>query len=77
MPRNGALIVRDLIGRLDRLRVECAKCDRRGSYSVAKLDPDTSLPDRLAEVSADCPRRKAGKWSDACDARCPDLSKLF
>jgi len=29
MPRDGSLTLRDLIGRLDLLRVECAKCDRR------------------------------------------------
>jgi hypothetical protein len=28
---------RDLIGKLDVLRVECAKCDRRGQYRAYQL----------------------------------------
>ncbi len=36
MPR-AYLIVGDIEGKLDVLRVECTKCDRKGRYSVAKL----------------------------------------
>jgi hypothetical protein len=32
MPRDGAIIFRDLIGKLDVLNVECDKCGQRGSY---------------------------------------------
>jgi hypothetical protein len=28
---------RDIEGKLDVLRVECTRCDRKGRYSVAKL----------------------------------------
>jgi hypothetical protein len=31
MPRDGAIIFRDLIGKLDVLRIECPKCGRAGS----------------------------------------------
>jgi hypothetical protein len=30
MPREGAIIFGDLIGKLDMLRVECLKCGRAG-----------------------------------------------
>jgi hypothetical protein len=30
MPRDGAIIFGDLIGKLDVLRIECAKCGRSG-----------------------------------------------
>jgi hypothetical protein len=33
MPREGA-IIRDLIGKLDVLNVECDKCGRRGRYRL-------------------------------------------
>ena len=32
MPRDGAIIFSDLIGKLDMLRVTCAKCGRDGCY---------------------------------------------
>jgi hypothetical protein len=32
MPRDGAIIFGDLIGKLDLLRVECPKCGRTGRY---------------------------------------------
>jgi len=30
MPREGVILFRDLVGKLDVLRVECEKCGRRG-----------------------------------------------
>jgi hypothetical protein len=30
MPRDGAIIFRDIVGKLDVLNVECEKCGRRG-----------------------------------------------
>ena len=30
MPRNGAIIFDDLVGKLDALHVECVKCGREG-----------------------------------------------
>jgi hypothetical protein len=32
MPRDGAIIFNDLIGKLDVLRIECPKCGRSGRY---------------------------------------------
>jgi len=37
MPRDGAIIFGDLIGKLDLLRVECPKCGRSGRYRLADL----------------------------------------
>lgn len=77
MGRDGALIVSDLYGKLDMLRVECAKCERRGRYKVAKLPPGLKLTDWLAQLTADCPRRIANKFVDQCGACFPDLPKIL
>jgi hypothetical protein len=37
MPRNGAYILRDLVGRLTVLRLERSKCGRAGRYRLSKL----------------------------------------
>ena len=37
MPRDGVIIFRDIVGKLDVLRVECDKCGRRGSYPLDRL----------------------------------------
>ena len=49
MPR-GYLTFGDIEGKLDVLRVECTRCDRKGRYSVAKLieNPTQGKPDGVA-----------------------------
>jgi hypothetical protein len=37
MPRDGAIIFRDLVGNLGVLNVECDKCGRRGRYHLYRL----------------------------------------
>jgi hypothetical protein len=37
MPRDGAMIFSDLMGKLDVLRIECPKCGRAGSYKLPLL----------------------------------------
>jgi len=37
MPREGAIIFADLIGKLDVLYVHCLKCSRAGRYRVRQL----------------------------------------
>ena len=67
MPRDGAMTLSDLP--VDRLVVVCDRCPRRGVYSVARLMAtrgDAKIPDLLADLSADCPKRLAMKWSDLC-----------
>lgn len=81
MPRDGAIIFRDLIGKLDVLRVECAKCGRSGRHRlavlIAKYGRDAKLFDWSDELTADCPRKRARDINDQCGARCPDLPKVL
>jgi hypothetical protein len=46
MPRDGAIIFSDLIGKLDVLRVACDKCGRDGCYGLRARKP-TSLTTAL------------------------------
>jgi hypothetical protein len=83
MPRNGALTFGDLDGKLAVLRVACHKCDRSGQYPVANLierrGPDAKLPDLLAEITADCPKRANNRVAmlDLCGAHFLDLVGLL
>jgi hypothetical protein len=43
MPRDGAIIFSDLIGKLDVLRVTCAKCERARPLSIASQREETTL----------------------------------
>ena len=75
MPRERAIIFRDLVGKLDALRVECDKCGRRGRHHLRRLIErygiDTKPKSRpIAHGS------ERGILSDQCAARCPDLSKV-
>jgi hypothetical protein len=81
IPRDGAIVFGDLVGKLDALAVECAKCERRGRYAVRKLieahGRDGKIVDWLDDLTADCPRKIKASISDRCAARCPDLPKVF
>lgn len=80
-PPSTSISFADIAGRLAKLRVECAKCGRAGVYSVARLvrecGGDTAITDWIAEVSADCPRRRANQLYNLCGARCPGLAEAF
>jgi hypothetical protein len=75
MPRDGAIIFSDLLGKLDVLEVACDKCGRKGRYPVTRLieqrGRDAKVVEFLAEITADCPKKQAGDLSDQCAARCP------
>jgi hypothetical protein len=81
MPRDGAIIFSDLIGKLDVLRVSCTKCGRNGSYRLNRLIEDrrrdAKVVDWLDEIAGDCPKRHSVSWNDRCQARCPDLPKVL
>ena len=81
MPRDGAIIFSDLLGKLDSLRVACAKCDRAGTYRLTGLierrGRDGKVIDWLDELTADCPRKRARNTNDPCGAKCPDLPKVI
>jgi hypothetical protein len=59
MPREGAIIFRDSVGRLDVLNVECAKCGLRDRYHLYRLIErygiDAKLFDWSDEITADYP----------------------
>jgi len=61
MPRDGAIIFSDLLGKLDSLRVACTKCGRDGRYQVQRLindrGRDAKLIDWLGEITAGCPKK--------------------
>ena len=70
MPRT-YLIFGDIEGKLDVLRVECTKCDRKGRYSVAKLIAKQVRSGNLMKwrekLNADCPKRDAHSLHERCD----------
>jgi hypothetical protein len=80
MPREGAIIFRDLVAKLDVLKVECEKCGRRGRSHLDRLIErygiDARLFDWSDEITADCPRKQGRNLNDQCGARCPDLPKV-
>jgi hypothetical protein len=77
MPRNGAVTLADLQARgLDRLEVDCTRCQRVGSQSIATaLDRwgDDLLSDILRELTADCRYGKSPTSFDRCGAYYPAL----
>jgi hypothetical protein len=81
MPRDGAIIFAVLIGKLDVLRVACAKCERAGRYRLDRLvkdrGRDAKVIDWLSELTADCPRMSAHNMNDQCGARFPDLPRVL
>jgi hypothetical protein len=64
MPREGAIIFGDLVGKLEILRVECDKCGRRGRYHLDRLIErygiDAKLFDWSDEIHGGLPT-KAGE----------------
>ena len=80
MLREGAIIFRDLVGKLDVLNVECDTCGRRGLYHLDRLIErhgiDAKLFDWMDEITADCPRKQAMNLNDVCGVRCPDLPRV-
>jgi len=81
MPRDGAIIFSDLVGKLDVLRIECAECGRSGKYRLARLIARYGRDEKLFtwtdEITANRPRKQARSDSDPCGAICPDLPKVL
>jgi hypothetical protein len=80
IPRDGAIIFGDLIGKLDVLRIDCPKCGRSGRYRLADLISRYGRDEKLfaftTDVTANCDRKHARSESDPCGAICPDLPKV-
>ena len=51
MPHDGAIIFRDLVGKLGVLRIECDKCGRRGQYRLHRLIAAYGLDAKLFDWS--------------------------
>jgi len=81
MPRDGAIIFSDLIGKLNVLRVNCDKCGRASSYPLQGLieerGGDAKLTDWLDALTAHCPKKKAHDWNDQCAAQCLGLPRVL
>jgi hypothetical protein len=80
MPRDGAIILSDLVGKLDVLHVHCQKCGRAGRYHLDRLIKERGrnarLIDWLGEITA-CPKKIAHNMNDQCGVRCPDLPRVL
>ena len=70
MPRDGANLLSDV--RVPVLTVVCEPCGRRERYDVERLTRqygwDAKLPDLLARLTADCPKRGSVSVYDRCKA---------
>jgi hypothetical protein len=81
MPRDGAIVFCDLIGKLDVLRVAYEKCGRDGRYQVQRLindrGRDGKIIDWLDQITVDCAKKQARNMNDPCGAKCPDLPKVL
>jgi hypothetical protein len=74
------LVVADIEGKLDVLRVECGRSQRKGRYSVRKLIEKYGRNANMMKWRNrlnDCPRRDAPQLHDRCDLICPDLPKVL
>jgi hypothetical protein len=67
--------LRRIEGKLDVLRVECTKCDRKGRYHVHKLIEKHgrmgNVMKWLTELKLDCLKREAFQLHGRCDLVCP------
>jgi hypothetical protein len=70
------LVFGDIDGKLDVLRVECARCQRKGRYSVRRLiekyGRNANMMKWKEQLNGDCPRRDSPQMHDRCDLVCPE-----
>ena len=75
------LVFGDIEGKLDVLRVECGRCQRKGRYSVRRLiekyGRQTNTMKWKEQLNGNCPKRYAPQLHDRCDLICPDLPKVL
>ena len=81
MPRHGAIIFSDLVGKLEAVLVTCERCGRNGRYRlqslIAERGSEAKIVDWLDELTADCSTKQTSNWADRCAARCQDLPKVL
>ena len=75
---EGALILGEVAERTPTLEVACDLCEHRGRFVMARLLRDHGLalrmPELLALLTADCPRRSV---AEPRGAHFPQLTALF
>ena len=75
------LVFGDIERKLDVLRVECARCQRKGRYSVRRLiekyERNANMMKWKEQLNGDCPKRDAPQMHERCDLICPDLPKVL
>ena len=75
------LVFGDIEGKLDVLRVECARCQRKGRYSVRtlieKYGRNANMMKWKEQLNGDCPNQNAPQLHARCDLICPDLPKVL
>jgi hypothetical protein len=78
---SGSITLADVAARTDTLVVACTQCDRAGRYSlhtlIKRYNRRLGVPELLAKLSADCPKRQSVSAYDLCGIHCPGLSTLF
>jgi hypothetical protein len=71
----------DVEGKLDVLRVECTRCNRKGRYSVAKLIEKYGQRGNMMkwkeQLNGDCPKRDVHALRGRCHLVCWDLPKVL
>ena len=80
MPRDGAIIFSDLIGKLDLLRVACEKCGRDGCYGLSGSSISVAAMAKVVDGSMNdrrLPEEAARNLNDPCGARCRDLARVL
>ena len=75
------LVFGDIDGKLDVLRVECARCQRKSRYNVCglieKYGRNANMMKWKEQLNGDCPKRDAPQMHERCDLICPDLPKVI
>jgi hypothetical protein len=78
---EGALMLGEVAERTPTLEVACDICEHRGRFVMARLIRDHGLaipmPELLALLTADCPRRSVPSLYETCGAYFPHLPALF
>ena len=74
---EGALILGEVAERTPTLEIACDVCEHRGRFVMARLLRDQglaiSMPELLALLTADCPRRADPSVAEPCGAHFPQL----
>jgi hypothetical protein len=81
MPSNGSILFGEVAQHLASVDVSCNFCERRGKANINRLIRENGLempiPTLLRMLSADCPRRLAGRIAEPCGVHLPELADVF